>query len=160
MGSPGGARRGRCCEDGDGLRDGASGLGNSCSWGRVSWRFRPLLFTAAPEPLRLAPWDRPYSLPPLWRRCVSVHHGHRGVVLLQGTFPPHAAGYGSDWQWHRACLLQRTVAATTRAAAGRAAEMVAGTVTATRLSRLLEAGAGEALLGRKVAWNGPNGKLR
>ena len=38
--------------------------------------------------------------------------------------------------------------------------MVAGTVTATRLSRLLEAGAGEALLGRKVAWNGPNGKLR
>ena len=52
------------------------------------------------------------------------------------------------------------MAATTRAAAGRAAKKVAGTVTATLPSRLLEAGAGETLLGRKVAWNGPNGKLR
>jgi len=50
MGSPGGARRGRCCEDGDGLRDGASGLGNSCSWGRISWRFRPSCSQRRPSP--------------------------------------------------------------------------------------------------------------
>jgi len=86
MGSPRGARRGRCCEDGDGLRDGASGLGNSCSWGRVSWRFRPLLFTAAPEP---TPVSLLGTAPTAYPRCGGGASAHTmGTAVWSSSRAP------------------------------------------------------------------------